>query len=193
MGSGASTQKYNTVAELNEALLTEPVFEDIAHRNGVSSEVVSVLDKRFKQLDVSETGKLTMRDMESLPGYSDNPVVEKVFRNGFARKAGAVELSFDQFVAPTHAFGPRSTLHSKLGWVFEVMSERKGHLSWEQLEEVAQIVGVTLDPDTGFSAMFTDDHPKVSESEFIEYMLKSMTDQEARVIFDVNIHGEVPP
>jgi len=62
-------QKFHTPTDLNDALLSEPAFEKEAAAHGLPVEVVARMDKRFKMVDKSSTGFVTMQDIHALPLY----------------------------------------------------------------------------------------------------------------------------
>uniref|UniRef100_A0A8C6SHW8 EF-hand domain-containing protein n=1 Tax=Neogobius melanostomus TaxID=47308 RepID=A0A8C6SHW8_9GOBI len=76
------------------------------------------LDKRFKKLDLDDSGELSVKEFMSLPELQQNPLVQRVI--DIFDKDGNGEVDFSEFIEGVLQFSVKGTKEQRLHFAFRI-------------------------------------------------------------------------
>uniref|UniRef100_A0A8C6SKS7 EF-hand domain-containing protein n=1 Tax=Neogobius melanostomus TaxID=47308 RepID=A0A8C6SKS7_9GOBI len=92
------------------------LFSSIGNLPFVSE--VRRLDKRFKKLDLDDSGELSVEEFMSLPELQQNPLVQRVI--DIFDKDGNGEVDFSEFIEGVLQFSVKGTKEQRLHFAFRI-------------------------------------------------------------------------
>ncbi|XP_072319785.1 calcineurin subunit B type 1-like [Eucyclogobius newberryi] len=103
------------------------------------------LDKRFKKLDLDDSGELSVDEFMSLPELQQNPLVQRVI--DIFDKDGNGEVDFNEFIQGVLQFSVRGTKEQRLRFAFRIYDvDDDGFISNQELFQVLKtMVGSNLE------------------------------------------------
>ena len=138
-------------------------------------EEIKRLGKRFKKLDLDQSGSLSVEEFMSLPELQQNPLVQRVIE--IFDQDGNGEVDFKEFIEGVSQFSVKGDKESKLRFAFQIYDiDRDGFITNSELFQVLKMmVGNNL-KDTQLQQIVDktilyadkDQDGKISFSEFSE-------------------------
>uniref|UniRef100_A0A3B4B7J2 EF-hand domain-containing protein n=1 Tax=Periophthalmus magnuspinnatus TaxID=409849 RepID=A0A3B4B7J2_9GOBI len=131
------------------------------------------LDKRFKKLDLDDSGELSVDEFMSLPELQQNPLVQRVI--DIFDKDGNGEVDFNEFIEGVLQFSVRGTKEQRLRFAFRIYDmDNDGFISNGELFQVLKtMVGTNVEDvqlqqivDKTIVSADTDGDGRVSYQEF---------------------------
>ncbi|XP_067941390.1 calcineurin subunit B type 1 [Watersipora subatra] len=139
------------------------------------SEEIRRLGKRFKKLDLDNSGSLSVAEFMSLPELQQNPLVQRVI-DVFDRD-GNGEVDFKEFIEGVSQFSVKGDKESKLKFAFKIYDmDKDGYISNGELFQVLKMMVGTNLKDTQLQQIVDktiifadkDGDGKISFQEFCE-------------------------
>ncbi|XP_055014515.1 calcineurin subunit B type 1b [Boleophthalmus pectinirostris] len=105
------------------------------------------LDRRFKKLDLDDSGELSVDEFMSLPELQQNPLVQRVI--DIFDKDGNGEVDFNEFIEGVLQFSVRGTKEQRLRFAFRIYDvDGDGFISNGELFQVLKsMVGSNLEDE----------------------------------------------
>jgi len=154
------------------------------------AEEIKRLGKRFKKLDLDNSGSLSVDEFMSLPELQQNPLVQRVIE--IFDDDGNGEVDFKEFIQGVSQFSVKGDKNSKLKFAFRIYDiDNDGYISNGELFQVLKMmVGNNL-KDTQLQQIVDktilfadkDDDGKISFEEFCEIV--GNTDVHKKMVVDV--------
>ena len=148
------------------------------------------LGKRFKKLDLDNSGSLSVDEFMALPELQKNPLAQRVIDIFDKDKNG--EVDFNEFIQGVSQFSVRSDKSSKLRFVFKIYDiDNDGYISNGELFQLLKMmVGSNLE-DTALQQIVDktilfadkDEDGKINFEEFCEVV--GNTDVHKKMVDDV--------
>lgn len=113
----------------------------ISHPPSVDADEIRRLGKRFKKLDLDNSGALSIDEFMSLPELQQNPLVQRVIDIFDADGNG--EVDFKEFIHGVSQFSVKGDKLSKLKFAFRIYDmDNDGFISNGELFQVSKFWGV---------------------------------------------------
>jgi len=154
------------------------------------AEEIKRLGKRFKKLDLDNSGSLSVDEFMSLPELQQNPLVQRVIE--IFDDDGNGEVDFKEFIQGVSQFSVKGDKDTKLKFAFRIYDmDNDGYISNGELFQVLKMmVGNNL-KDTQLQQIVDktilfadkDDDGKISFEEFSEIV--GNTDVHKKMVVDV--------
>jgi len=154
------------------------------------AEEIKRLGKRFKKLDLDNSGSLSVDEFMSLPELQQNPLVQRVIE--IFDDDGNGEVDFKEFIQGVSQFSVKGDKNSKLRFAFRIYDiDNDGYISNGELFQVLKMmVGNNL-KDTQLQQIVDktilfadkDDDGKISFEEFCDIV--GNTDVHKKMVVDV--------
>jgi len=154
------------------------------------AEEIKRLGKRFRKLDLDQSGSLSVDEFMSLPELHQNPLVQRVI--DIFDTDGNGEVDFKEFIEGISLFSVRGDKESKLRFAFKIYDiDRDGYISNGELFQVLKMmVGANLKDaqlqqivDKTIINADTDGDGKISFEEFC--MVVGGLDVHKKMVVDV--------
>merc|ERR1711893_273166 len=155
-------------------------------------EEIARLGKRFKKLDLDNSGSLSVDEFMSLPELHQNPLVQRVIE--IFDQDGNGEVDFKEFIEGVSQFSVRGDKDSKLKFAFKIYDmDKDGFISNGELFQVLKMmVGNNL-KDTQLQQIVDktiiyadqDGDGKISYDEFCALVDSSGLDVHKKMVVDV--------
>merc|ERR1711915_687642 len=154
------------------------------------AEEIKRLGKRFKKLDLDNSGSLSVDEFMSLPELQQNPLVQRVIDIFDEDQNGVVD--FKEFIQGVSQFSAKGTKSSKLKFVFKIYDiDNDGYISNGELFQVLKMmVGSNLKDsqlqqvvDKTILHADKDEDGKINFEEFCEVV--GNTDVHKKMVVDV--------
>lgn len=153
---------------------------------------IARLGKRFKKLDLDNSGSLSVDEFMSLPELHQNPLVQRVIE--IFDQDGNGEVDFKEFIEGVSQFSVKGDKDSKLKFAFKIYDmDKDGFISNGELYQVLKMmVGNNL-KDTQLQQIVdktiiyadTDGDGKISYEEFCALVDNSGLDVHKKMVVDV--------
>lgn len=103
------------------------------------AEEIKRLGKRFKKLDLDNSGSLSIDEFMSLPELQQNPLVQRVIE--IFDTDGNGEVDFKEFIEGVSLFSVKGDKLSKLRFAFKIYDiDRDGYISNGELFQVLKMM-----------------------------------------------------
>lgn len=103
------------------------------------AEEIKRLGKRFKKLDLDNSGSLSVEEFMSLPELQQNPLVQRVIE--IFDTDGNGEVDFKEFIEGVSLFSVKGDKLSKLRFAFRIYDiDRDGYISNGELFQVLKMM-----------------------------------------------------
>jgi serine/threonine-protein phosphatase 2B regulatory subunit len=103
------------------------------------AEEIKRLGKRFKKLDLDQSGSLSVEEFMSLPELQQNPLVQRVIE--IFDTDGNGEVDFKEFIEGVSLFSVKGDKLSKLRFAFKIYDiDRDGFISNGELFQVLKMM-----------------------------------------------------
>uniref|UniRef100_A0A8C4KB96 Protein phosphatase 3 regulatory subunit B, alpha n=1 Tax=Dromaius novaehollandiae TaxID=8790 RepID=A0A8C4KB96_DRONO len=118
--------------QLRERLLTPT-------RRHVDADEIKRLGKRFKKLDLDNSGSLSVEEFMSLPELQQNPLVQRVI--DIFDTDGNGEVDFKEFIEGVSQFSVKGDKEQKLRFAFRIYDmDKDGYISNGELFQVLKMM-----------------------------------------------------
>merc|ERR1712186_251129 len=106
------------------------------------AEEIKRLGKRFKKLDLDNSGSLSVDEFMSLPELQQNPLVQRVI--DIFDDDGNGEVDFKEFIQGLSHFSAKGDMESKLRFAFRIYDiDNDGFISNGELFQVMKMISGT--------------------------------------------------
>lgn len=103
------------------------------------ADEIKRLGKRFKKLDLDNSGSLSVDEFMSLPELTQNPLVQRVI--DIFDEDGNGEVDFKEFIQGVSQFSVRGDKQSKLRFAFKIYDiDNDGYISNGELFQVLKMM-----------------------------------------------------
>lgn len=103
------------------------------------AEEIKRLGKRFKKLDLDNSGSLSVEEFMSLPELQQNPLVQRVI--DIFDEDGNGEVDFKEFIQGVSQFSVKGDKESKLRFAFRIYDiDNDGYISNGELFQVLKMM-----------------------------------------------------
>merc|ERR1719437_12621 len=156
------------------------------------AEEIKRLGKRFKKLDLDNSGSLSVDEFMSLPELQQNPLVQRVIE--IFDDDGNGEVDFKEFIQGVSQFSVKGDKQSKLKFAFRIYDiDNDGYISNGELFQVLKMmVGNNLKEtqlqqivDKTIIYADQDGDGKISYEEFCALVDNSGLDVHKKMVVDV--------
>lgn len=154
------------------------------------AEEIKRLGKRFKKLDIDNSGSLSVDEFMTLPELQQNPLVQRVI--DIFDEDGNGEVDFKEFIQGVSQFSVRGDKRTKLRFAFKIYDmDNDGYISNGELFQVLKMmVGSNL-KDTQLQQIVDktilfadkDEDGKINFEEFCQVVAN--TDVHKKMVVDV--------
>ncbi|XP_040286114.1 calcineurin subunit B type 1 [Bufo bufo] len=118
------------------AITSPNVVEDIAT---FDADEIKRLGKRFKKLDLDNSGSLSVEEFMSLPELQQNPLVQRVI--DIFDTDGNGEVDFKEFIEGVSQFSVKGDKEQKLRFAFRIYDmDKDGYISNGELFQVLKMM-----------------------------------------------------
>eukprot|EP01012_Entosiphon_sulcatum_P020026 TRINITY_DN2499_c1_g1_i5.p1 TRINITY_DN2499_c1_g1~~TRINITY_DN2499_c1_g1_i5.p1 ORF type:complete len:172 (-),score=36.49 TRINITY_DN2499_c1_g1_i5:53-568(-) len=123
---------------------TQEELEQLQEGTSFSKEQILKLHKRFRKLDADGNGEISREEFHSIPGLSQNPLLERVLT--IFDTDGNASVDFREFILALAIFSNDCAKLEKLKFTFRIYDmDGDGYISNKDLFQVLQImVGTNL-------------------------------------------------
>uniref|UniRef100_A0A7M4F313 Protein phosphatase 3 regulatory subunit B, alpha n=1 Tax=Crocodylus porosus TaxID=8502 RepID=A0A7M4F313_CROPO len=109
------------------------------HRHHVDADEIKRLGKRFKKLDLDNSGSLSVEEFMSLPELQQNPLVQRVI--DIFDTDGNGEVDFKEFIEGVSQFSVKGDKEQKLRFAFRIYDmDKDGYISNGELFQVLKMM-----------------------------------------------------
>ncbi|XP_056423883.1 calcineurin subunit B type 1 isoform X1 [Hyla sarda] len=123
-------------------LLREPQILPVMASGGrklVDADEIKRLGKRFKKLDLDNSGSLSVEEFMSLPELQQNPLVQRVI--DIFDTDGNGEVDFKEFIEGVSQFSVKGDKEQKLRFAFRIYDmDKDGYISNGELFQVLKMM-----------------------------------------------------
>ncbi|XP_016417419.1 calcineurin subunit B type 1-like, partial [Sinocyclocheilus rhinocerous] len=110
-----------------------------ARRQHVDADEIKRLGKRFKKLDLDNSGSLSVEEFMSLPELQQNPLVQRVI--DIFDTDGNGEVDFKEFIEGVSQFSVKGDKEQKLRFAFRIYDmDKDGYISNGELFQVLKMM-----------------------------------------------------
>uniref|UniRef100_A0A8K9WW49 EF-hand domain-containing protein n=1 Tax=Oncorhynchus mykiss TaxID=8022 RepID=A0A8K9WW49_ONCMY len=110
-----------------------------SNRQNVDADEIKRLGKRFKKLDLDNSGSLSVEEFMSLPELQQNPLVQRVI--DIFDTDGNGEVDFKEFIEGVSQFSVKGDKESKLRFAFRIYDmDKDGYISNGELFQVLKMM-----------------------------------------------------
>ena len=107
------------------------------------AEEIKRLGKRFKKLDLDNSGSLSVEEFMSLPELQQNPLVQRVI--DIFDEDGNGEVDFKEFIQGVSQFSVKGDKESKLRFAFKIYDiDNDGYISNGELFQFLKMISSNL-------------------------------------------------
>uniref|UniRef100_A0A5F8H497 Protein phosphatase 3 regulatory subunit B, alpha n=1 Tax=Monodelphis domestica TaxID=13616 RepID=A0A5F8H497_MONDO len=109
------------------------------NRGPVDADEIKRLGKRFKKLDLDNSGSLSVEEFMSLPELQQNPLVQRVI--DIFDTDGNGEVDFKEFIEGVSQFSVKGDKEQKLRFAFRIYDmDKDGYISNGELFQVLKMM-----------------------------------------------------